>query len=117
MIFGKKQDGKRFCSEECLGNFRYEGFCPDCVKETTDESSGNLSTVNGIGTVFLGRRHRCPVCYSAIRRQWFCLLYLPLIPLTAYRVKYNAQNVFFSRRVRPEMDKQVELRVQAGARR
>lgn len=116
MVLGKREGEHYFCSSECLNNFRHPGFCPDCSNETTDEPAGNLHTLNGIGLRFYGKKHECPVCFSAIRRKWFCVLFIPVIPCAAYRVKFNTRTIFFSRKTKPNLDKQVELRVRSGAR-
>jgi len=115
MIGGKSEGGNHFCSNECLTNFKHPGFCRDCLDETTDEASGNLRTINGIGLRFYGGKHECPTCYSKIRRKWFCVVFIPAVPLASYRVKHNTRRVFFSRKAKPELDKQVEMRVHSGA--
>ena len=114
MMFGKKEDGHHFCSTECLNNYRHPGFCQDCLNETTDEPSGNLRTLNGIGLRFYGAKHECPTCYSTIKKKWFCVVFIPIIPRAAFRVKYNTRSVFFSRKTKPGLNVQVAQRVRSA---
>jgi tetratricopeptide (TPR) repeat protein len=46
----------------------------------------SLSTVNGIGTMVYGRRDYDPDTGTYVLTQWFTLIYVPIIPLAAYRV-------------------------------
>ena len=61
-------------------------FCPKCVSETTDETTGNLETFNLTGTTIHGIRDNCPVCGSYIANKYFVFCGIPLYKLGSYRV-------------------------------
>ena len=95
--------GRTYCSAACmkwLGDGPRD-FCRKCAFESTAESSGNLQRLNGIGTTFVGSSDACGECASVVRRVWFTVLYIPLIPLTRYRVLQVSPQQFYSRRLRP----------------
>src|ERR1043166_5397342 len=70
------------------------------VVPQTRNSSGGLVpyTLNGIGTRYVGAKNRsatvgdCESCKKSATlssydtREWFCFAYIPLIPLTKYRI-------------------------------
>jgi hypothetical protein len=94
--------GRTYCSAVCM-EWLGEGprtFCEKCLLETTVQSSGNLHTVNGIGTGFVGTSELCSGCRSVIRRVWFTFFFLPVVPLRKYRVMQISPQQFLSRRVR-----------------
>jgi hypothetical protein len=62
-------------------------FCQHCVAETTDETPGDVSTINGIGRQFYGSASPCPECASVIRTLWWTLVEIPIVPLASYRYK------------------------------
>jgi hypothetical protein len=66
-------------------------FCPHCVAESTDETPGDVSTLNGIGRKFYGAAAPCPECASVIRTLWWTLVELPVVPLGSYRYKTAEQ--------------------------
>ncbi len=51
------------------------------------DSPPSLSTVNGIGTTLLGHRDDDPVTGTYVATQYFVVLFVPLFPLTSYRVR------------------------------
>lgn len=89
-----------FCSMECRNFAVYPGFCPSCASATTEKSSGGTYTLNGIGTTLYGAGDPCSICGSVIRTHWICVLYIPVIPLGKYRVKFTQPRRFLSRRLR-----------------
>jgi hypothetical protein len=93
--------GRTYCSEECLiwGALGPTEFCPVCVQSTTADSTGDLNRFNGTGRVFIGASRRCPQCRSRVRRVWFTLLYIPVLPLSHYRVIQASPRRFFSRKL------------------
>jgi hypothetical protein len=99
VIKGRTDEYGTFCSRECHDNFVHPGFCATCVHGTTPVSSGGTFTLNGIGTRLYGSGDRCPICHSVVQRLFFCVLFIPLIPLGKYRVKYTAPNQFLSRKL------------------
>ncbi len=66
-------------------------FCAHCVAETTDETPGDVSTLNGIGRKFYGAAAPCPECASVICTLWWTLVELPVVPLGSYRYKTAEQ--------------------------
>jgi len=48
------------------------------------------SHVNGIGTIYYGASDRQPD-RSFVTTEWFTLLYVPLIPLHSWRVRYRGE--------------------------
>jgi hypothetical protein len=67
-------------------------FCAQCVAETTDETPGDVSTLNGIGRQFYGSAAPCPECASVIRTLWWTLVSLPFVPLGSYRYKTSEEH-------------------------
>ncbi|MGW0712484.1 tetratricopeptide repeat protein [Streptomyces sp. NPDC002643] len=61
-------------------------FCGPCTDETIAWHAPDTETVNGIGTMFYGAADPCPRCGSVIRREYFCVLWIPLWPLGRYRI-------------------------------
>ena len=86
-----------------------EGFCEQCIRETTDESPGNVSATNGIGTMLMGTRwsqkglHPCPRCGSVIQTKWVTFGF-GIKPLGTYRIRYLKKGFinsrFFGRRLK-----------------
>jgi len=68
-------------------------FCAHCVAETSDQTPGNVSTLNGIGRKFYGGAQPCPECASVIRTLWWCVVDLPILPLGSYRYKTAREGV------------------------
>ena len=98
---GVTRAGDRFCNHACLNFHLSKGFCERCVEETLPQSAGNLWTFNGIGVTMYGDSRLCADCGSAIRRVWFVVFYIPLIPLTRFRViDSGGGRKFYSRKVR-----------------
>jgi hypothetical protein len=82
------QDGdNRFCNTQCRDHYKHPGFCAECVAETTNESPGNTGSINGIGVRLYGASAKCPKCLSVIKRKWFSIIFIPVIPLKRYRIK------------------------------
>jgi hypothetical protein len=67
-------------------------FCEHCIAETTDETPGDISTLNGIGRQFYGSAAPCPECASVIRTLWWTLVSLPVVPLASYRYKTSEEH-------------------------
>lgn len=111
IVLGVKDGENHYCSKYCLENHRYPSFCKDCVSETTDESTGGTSSINGIGTTLYGNASRCPHCHSVIKRKWFCILCIPVVPLKRYRVKAVSAANHISRRLPDENLQASQFRV------
>lgn len=98
IIFGgKKEGGKNFCNSICLEIFKHPDFCADCIDETVDKSPGGTFTLNGIGTRLYGWGSKCPNCSSVIKRKWFCIAFIPVIPLAKYRIKNVSSSKYIGR--------------------
>lgn len=94
--------GRTYCSAACL-SWLGEGprtFCKKCTFETTPEATGDLHSINGIGTTWAGSADRCGECASVVRRVWVSVFFLPVIPLRKYRVIQISPQQFVSRRLR-----------------
>ena len=78
-------------------------FCERCVAASRDETSGDVTAVNGIGRKFSGRAGACSGCGSVIRTPWWTFVYLPAIPLVSHRYQKwgegSGKTESFSRRV------------------
>jgi hypothetical protein len=72
-------------------------FCVSCVTATSDETPGDVSTLNGIGRQFYGSAEPCPECASVIRTLWWTVVDVPLIPLGSYRYKTAEDRVMRAR--------------------
>jgi hypothetical protein len=70
-----------------------EVFCSHCVAESTDETPGDVSTLNGIGRKFYGSSSPCPECASVIRTLWWTFIEAPVIPLGSYRYKTSQETI------------------------
>jgi hypothetical protein len=88
-----------WCSRACQSYSRQPYFCRACVEETSDVSAGSTTTVNGVGTTLYGSASRCPDCDSVIQTKWFCIIYVPIIPLGRYRVLYASPSQYLSRQL------------------
>jgi len=99
VLSGHRNEQGVFCSRECQSFFAYPAFCPACAEATTDTSSGSTYTLNGIGTKLYGRAEPCSICGSVRQTLWFCFIFVPLIPLGKYRVKYMSPGRFASRKI------------------
>ncbi len=64
-----------------------EGFCEECIAESTDQTPGDVSTTNGVGRKFYGGAKPCPTCGSVIRTLWWTCVDVPIIPRGSYRYK------------------------------
>ena len=73
-----------------------EGFCQECLAQTTDESPGFVFTINWLGIRLLGGGDPCPACGSIVQRKWICLV-MPIVPLGRYRVVYLGQGFMSTR--------------------
>ncbi|MFJ9753157.1 tetratricopeptide repeat protein [Streptomyces chartreusis] len=61
-------------------------FCGPCTDETIALHATDTETVNGIGTRFYGASDPCPRCGSVVKREYFCVLWIPLWPMGRYRI-------------------------------
>ncbi|GMR23335.1 MAG: hypothetical protein BMS9Abin37_1753 [Acidobacteriota bacterium] len=71
-----------------------------CLTETINEDTGNLERINGVGRSLLGSGEPCRQCSSVVRRVWFTLLYVPIMPRSQYRVIPVSRCEFLSRKLR-----------------
>jgi Zn-dependent protease with chaperone function len=99
ILFGGYVDGAaRYCSTTCYTAGPVPGFCNVCTAETTDESPGSTTSVNGIGTSLRPRGDRCRNCHSVRTRKWFVILFIPVIPLKEYRVRWLDSQRYLGRK-------------------
>ncbi|HEX7153165.1 MAG TPA: hypothetical protein VF618_16890 [Thermoanaerobaculia bacterium] len=101
IISGVRDEEGLFCSMECRNFFVVPGFCDTCLSASTDVSSGGTFTFNGVGTKLYGSKGPCEICGSVIQTAFICLLFVPVIPLARYRVKYVSPTRFLSRKLLP----------------
>ena len=99
VLKGFDSERGHFCSKECMSFAAHPGFCPACVAITTDKPSGGTYTLNGIGTALYGSKDPCSVCGAVTRTHWITLVFVPVIPLGKYRVKYIQPRRFLSRKL------------------
>ena len=100
VLFGHKDEGGIFCSRICHDYYKHPGLCEVCLSQTVEIRFGGTATVNTVGTAYYGRSDKCAHCGSVIRRQFVCILFIPVVPLGRFRVKYFSPGRFFSRRIR-----------------
>ncbi|WP_328438107.1 tetratricopeptide repeat protein [Streptomyces sp. NBC_00444] len=74
-------------------------FCGPCTDETIAWHAPDTETVNGIGTVLYGWADPCPRCGSVVKREYFCVLWIPLWPMGRYRVITLSRSLTGSRYV------------------
>ena len=53
----------------------------------------SLRTINGIGTTAYGSRDRDPETKTYVKTVWLTILFLPIVPLGAYRVAGAAREL------------------------
>lgn len=106
---GVRQGDKLYCNATCMeSSQKPRQFCQECLASTTDQSTGNLGRINGIGVALMrAGGPPCPQCQSLLSRTWVTILYIPLIPLSKYRVLYlvkgsviAGRSQFISRKMR-----------------
>jgi hypothetical protein len=97
---GREYGGRRYCSQECEGWARHPGFCAACLQATTDKSAWNWLSFRGARIRLAFRRDPCPTCGSYLQTQVFALLFVPIIPLGRYRVRWVTPKRSVSRRLR-----------------
>jgi len=114
IVFGKQTGDNQYCNDICRENHQKPGFCGDCVAETTDVSPGGTFTYNGIGTKLYGNDAKCPQCASVIKRKWFCILFIPVIPLKKFRIKQVTARRYLGRFLPPEHARRSQLRAAGG---
>jgi hypothetical protein len=76
-----------FCGRGCARRRYPPEFCSRCRRDTTAQSTGNLSTFNGVGFTLirvLGGKP-CRDCGSVVARVWFTFGF-PIIPCSRYLV-------------------------------
>ena len=99
VVWGQRDELGVYCSEQCRSFLHYPGFCQTCADGTTAQDAGSTTTLNGIGTRLYGGGSRCPLCASIVQTKFFCLLFIPLIPLGRYRVRYVSPKRYLSRKL------------------
>lgn len=99
VVMGKRDENGIFCSTICQHFYRYPGFCKSCSGSTTDDGAGSTYTVNGIGTKIYGGKDPCQECGATIQTKFFVVLFIPLIPLGKYRMKWCSPTQYISRKV------------------
>jgi hypothetical protein len=107
LIMGKRDEMGIFCSHICQQFYRYPGFCQNCQSVTKPEGAGSTYTINGIGTTLYGSKDPCPVCGSKIQRKWFCVIYIPLIPIGKYRTLWTSPGRYISRKLKSVKEQEV----------
>lgn|SRR5262245_36260250 len=100
---GFLQEPETFCNERCFERLHslaaYPSFCPACVAMTSADSIGDTTTVHGIGTKLYGSKDECLTCGSIVQTLWWCVFFIPVLPIGKFRVKYLSPPDFMSRKV------------------
>jgi len=99
VLTGIRDERGLFCSKECQSFAAHPGFCPACTSVSTDKASGGTYTMNGIGTALYGAKDPCTVCGAVTQTHWITFVYVPVIPLGKYRVKYVQPRRYLSRKL------------------
>lgn len=90
-----------YCSERCQKFFHYPRFCDTCMDATTYASAGSTYTLNGCGIrLYDFREHQCPVCGAFVQRKFFCIFFIPIIPLGKYLFKWATSDRYISRKLK-----------------
>ncbi len=55
--------------------------------------------MNGTGSRLLGGDSACPICHANVQRLFITVLWIPVFPLDAYRVKRLGHGQYLSRRL------------------
>jgi hypothetical protein len=85
-----------FCSMVCRNNVAHPGFCNACIAATTPVlAAGSNITINGIGHWFYGTTDPCKTCGSVVRNRWLCILFIPVLRVGTFRVKYSRTESLF----------------------
>ncbi len=115
ILFGSfSKDGYDYCNQICMEWHHFQGFCGDCVAETTDESPGGTSMINGVGTKLFSNSAKCPACFSVIKRKFFAVVFIPVIPLKTYRIRPMPRNRYIGRLLPSEKRQTAAARVTDG---
>jgi hypothetical protein len=69
------------------GNNSQQIFCDNCLEETIPQSTGNLWSINFIGTTIKEIGGYCSVCDSVVVEKCFILYGIPIHSYGFYRVK------------------------------
>ena len=90
-------------------DFVENGFCEQCIADSTEDTPGDVSTVNGVGRKFYGGAKPCAQCGSVIRTLWWTVVDVPIIPRGSYRyitVEDNdiGMSRFWTRRTKTQWD-------------
>lgn len=83
-------------------------FCEKCLEETLPQSTGNLWTINFVGTTIKEIGGYCSLCGSVVVEKRFILYGIPLHSYGFYRVQrifipkliFNDKSKFFARRLK-----------------
>src|SRR5262249_46444483 len=59
------------------------------------QSPPSLHTINGIGTTIYGARDHDPETGTYVKTHWFCVLFIPVLALGAYRVADAERGWYF----------------------
>jgi hypothetical protein len=97
----KDGSGRTYCSEECLlwGALGPTTFCERCRSGSeATVSAGPMNHANGTGRGFGRPWSRCRDCRSVLRRVWFQVLHVPIVPLGTYRVIHESPRRFRSQK-------------------
>lgn len=83
-------------------------FCEKCLEETLPQSTGNLWSINFVGTTIKEIGGYCSICGSVVVEKRFTLYGIPLHSYGLYRVKrifiqkllFNDDSKLFARRLK-----------------
>jgi hypothetical protein len=97
---GFSEGDARYCSMACYTAGPFPGFCQECEASTTDDAPGSTSTYNGIGATLRAGGRRCATCHSMPAKKWVIVLFLPVIPLKPYRIRWVNRRAYVGRGMR-----------------
>lgn len=81
----KKQHELKTINNE--GNNSQQNFCENCLEETLPQSTGNLWSINFVGTTIKEIGGYCSACGSVVVEKRFILYGIPIHSYGFYRVK------------------------------
>ncbi len=75
-------------------------FCRKCIKDTTEESSGDCYTMGGSGTRLYWSKNKCTECGSIVQDKYHCFFLIPFQKVGRFRTLPQGRGKFISRKLK-----------------